>query len=104
MSSFPGTPELFLWGKPTAFSYKTTVDKRELHGPRCGDGVLHQNSSNNRDPGLKKKALSRCGCADLQSQGWGQASRKNMSVSPAWAGEVAPEEEHLLFKQEDAWP
>ena len=25
MSSFPGTPELFLWGKPTAFSYKTTV-------------------------------------------------------------------------------
>ena len=25
MSSFPGTPELFLWDKPTAFSYKTTV-------------------------------------------------------------------------------
>lgn len=73
-------------------------------GLRCGDGVLHQNPSNNRDPGLRKKALSRCGCADLQSQRWGQASRKNMSVSPAWAGEVAPEEEHLLFKQEDAWP
>ena len=74
----------------------------DLHGPRLGDDVLHQNPSNNRDPGLRKKALSRCGCADLQSQRWGQASRKNMSVSPAWAGEVAPEEEHLLFKQEDA--
>jgi hypothetical protein len=104
ISSFPGTPELFLCDKPNAFSYKTTVVTKQENSMNLDLVMVSYTriQAITETPILRKKPSAGCGCADLQSQRWGQASRKNMSVSPAWAGEVAPEEEHLLFKQEDA--